>query len=138
MKLICYIDGASRGNPGPAGIGVFIKTGSGDELLRKSKSIGLATNNVAEYKALILALEQIQKLEIALDSVEIRSDSQLLVKQMQGEYRIKNPTLAKLAAKANELIQSKTFGEVKFVHIPRKFNKIADNLANIGSSLNKL
>ncbi|MCD6595184.1 ribonuclease HI family protein [bacterium] len=174
MNLICYIDGASKGNPGPAGIGVFITTESGDELIRMSKSIGIATNNVAEYKALILALEQVNKLIHLADvthlpvlthptehNIEIRSDSELLVKQMRGEYRLKNPTLAQLAAKAHKLLQfgdvahlgdvthlgdithlgdvthPKIFRTVKFVHILRKYNKIADGLANIGVSLEK-
>ena len=162
MNLICYIDCASKGNPGPAGIGVFITTESGDELIRMSKSIGIATNNVAEYKALILALEQVNKLIHLADvthlpvlthptehNIEIRSDSELLVKQMRGEYRLKNPTLAQLAAKAHKLLQfgdvtrlgdvrhPKIFRTVKFVHILRKYNKIADGLANIGVSLEK-
>ena len=130
MHVICYIDGSSRGNPGPSGAGVLITDENGSELLRVPQKIGNTTNNVAEYKALILALKQAQLLKA--DIVEIRSDSQLLVKQMRGEYKIKHPTLAHLATQAYSLMRN--FQSVTFTHIRRELNKIADHLANIGSA----
>ncbi len=132
MRLVCYIDGASRGNPGPGGAGVLITNEKGDELLRISRPIGgKVTNNVAEYKALVIALQNAHKL--GADEVEIHSDSELLVKQMRGEYKIKNPNLARLAIQSYDLVNK--FNRVDFVHILRNHNKIADHLANIGSAV---
>jgi|GEM_PF-1620 len=124
--LIIYIDGASRGNPGPAAVGVIAKTPDGKRLDAISANIGEATNNVAEYQALITALKLALK-HVGKD-IEIRSDSELLIKQMTGKYRIKSARLRKLAMEAMELVRQ--LGSVRFTAIPRTKNKEADKLAN--------
>ncbi len=134
MKLIVNTDGGARGNPGPSGIGVVIADDAGKIISSHKKYIGEATNNVAEYKALILALEEtgkgIRAKGLGLSDVllEIRMDSELIVRQMQGRYKIKEPTLKLLA---QEVIKLKNeFSSVEFIHIPREQNKLADKLVN--------
>ena len=133
-KIIINTDGGARGNPGPAGIGVVIADESGSIIGEHKKYIGEATNNVAEYKALILALEKAQeisnlKLQISNDTaLEIRMDSELIVRQMQGRYKIKEPTLKLLAGEVLALI--KNFKTVSFTHVRREQNKLADKLVN--------
>lgn len=122
-----FIDGAARGNPGPAGIGVLIKNGS-QIILEVSDFIGKATNNVAEYEALLRALAEANKLN--LNQIEVISDSELLVKQINGEYRVKNEGLKPLFEQAKELIQ--LFSSFKIKHVRREKNKAADKLANKG------
>ena len=131
-KIIVYTDGASRGNPGPASIGVAIYDAKGKILKEYSKAIGKATNNVAEYQAVIFGLKKIKalvgKAKIKNYSLEIRADSQLLVSQMSGKYKIKDFNIQKLFF---EIWNSKIdFGNVEFKHIPREKNKLADKLAN--------
>ena len=134
MKLIIYTDGGARGNPGPAGIGVVIYDEKNNIIGLNKKYIGEATNNVAEYKALILALEEAKKesriknQESNETHLEIRMDSQLIVRQMQGVYRIKEPTLQVLAGEAFKLL--KNFQSVVFKDIRRELNKQADKLVN--------
>ncbi len=131
MKLTINTDGGARGNPGPAGIGVVIADDTGKIIGRHKQYIGEATNNVAEYKALILALEQAQEIsksKFPISNLEIRMDSELIVRQMQGRYKIKEPTLKLLAAEALTLI--KNFKNVAFSHVPREQNKPADRLVN--------
>jgi ribonuclease HI len=125
--ITAYIDGGSRGNPGPAGYGVRIEDESGNTLEELQESIGIATNNVAEYRGLLAALGW--ALERGLTSVRIRSDSELLVKQMRGEYRVKHPGLQPLHAEARE--QARRLGTVKFEHVRRELNRDADRLANL-------
>ena len=127
MKLIAYTDGASRGNPGQAGIGVAIYNEKNEKLKSISQYIGEATNNVAEYKALISALQASQ--ELGAEEIEVFTDSELMVKQIKGEYRVKNEGLKPLFNEAKELI--KTFTTVKVTHVRRELNKEADKLANI-------
>jgi ribonuclease HI len=123
-----YIDGAARGNPGPAGIGVVIIGPDGEVTERIHGGIGEATNNVAEYRALLLALERAQAL--GYTDVEVHSDSELLVRQVQGRYRVKHPALQKLYALAMDRIgQFRRFG---IQHVPRDQNAEADALANRG------
>jgi ribonuclease HI len=119
------IDGGSRGNPGPAGFGVRIERGDGS-IVELKESIATATNNVAEYSGLLAALRWAAGNGIT--ALLIRSDSELLVKQMKGEYRVKNPGLLPLYEDARTLIG--TIGRVKFEHVRREFNKDADRLAN--------
>ncbi len=130
LRLVIHIDGAARGNPGPAGIGVMLEAGDG--LLHRAfcQYIGKATNNVAEYKALLLALREAGKLQPAV--VKIRSDSELLVRQIQGRYRVRNPRLAELYAQALNLIRqlSTTSCRLSVEHIGRELNRQADALAN--------
>jgi probable phosphoglycerate mutase len=122
-----YIDGGARGNPGPAGFGVRIEDAEGALLAELHESIGTATNNVAEYQGLLAALRFAIEHEHRV--VHIRSDSLLLVKQMQGEYKIKNEGLKPLAARARLLMME--LGEVTFEHVRREENKDADRLANL-------
>ena len=119
------IDGGSRGNPGPAGYGVRIEHEDGT-LVELKEALGMATNNVAEYSGLLAALRW--SLEHDISALLIRSDSELLVKQMKGEYRVKSPGLLPLHEEARSLI--KQIGRVKFEHVRRELNKEADRLAN--------
>lgn len=126
-KIQLFVDGAARGNPGEAGIGVVIKDGH-KTLLEVGAYIGKATNNIAEYMALIRGLEEV--LLIKKDSVKVTSDSELLVKQINGEYRVKNAGLLPLYLHAKELI--KKFKSFEISHAYREENKHADKLANMG------
>jgi probable phosphoglycerate mutase len=119
------IDGGSRGNPGPAGYGVRIEREDG-EVVELKQSIASATNNVAEYSGLLAALAWAA--QHGLQTLHIRSDSELLVKQMRGEYRVKNPGLQPLYEEARGL--ARQIGRVTFEHVRREFNKDADRLAN--------
>ncbi len=124
--VILYIDGASRGNPGPAAIGVVIETDYGAVLDMWGEYIGVATNNVAEYRALIEGLKNI--LVLGLDKVIVRSDSQLLVNQMKGIYKVKSRNLLPLYLEAVSL--SKKLSSIKYEYISRDTNVRADALAN--------
>ena len=128
MKGIAYADGGSRGNPGPAGIGAVLKGEDGVNVHEISESIGFATNNVAEYTALFKILEK--ALELGFDEIEVRMDSELVVKQMLGQYRVKNEGLIPLFDKAKSL--SRKFKIFKINHVRRELNKEADKLANQG------
>jgi ribonuclease HI len=127
-SVCIHIDGASRGNPGPAGIGVAIYAPDGILRERIHQGIGQATNNVAEYRALLAALERAAALGIA--DLEICSDSELLVRQLQGRYQVKHPGLKPLYAAARE--RSAGFRHFTIRHVPRELNKEADALANQG------
>jgi len=124
--VIVHIDGGSRGNPGPAGFGVRVSRADGTVVTEISESIGTATNNVAEYRGLLAALEWAG--EHREPDLVIHSDSELLVKQMRGEYRVKHPGLQPLHAEAKRLVAR--LGHVRFVHVRREHNAHADNLAN--------
>jgi ribonuclease HI len=124
-SAVANIDGGSRGNPGPAGYGVRIERSDGT-IIELKQAISLATNNVAEYSGLVAALTWAS--EQGLDSLHIRSDSELLVKQMRGEYRVKNPGLLPLYDTAKRL--AREIGRVQFEHVRRELNKDADRLAN--------
>jgi ribonuclease HI len=119
------IDGGSRGNPGPAGYGVHIEQDDGTAVDLK-ESLGIATNNVAEYSGLLAALRW--AVEHGVRTLHVRSDSELLVKQMKGIYRVKNPGLQPLYEQARTL--ARRVGHVTFEHVRREFNTIADRLAN--------
>jgi len=125
--LTLQFDGGSRGNPGPAGIGIVISAEDGTPLVTLGRFIGTATNNVAEYTALITALEEAAKL--GATRVVIRGDSELVIKQMNGEYRVKNPQLKTLHARAGLL--AKKFQSAAFEHNLRDHNEMADTLANM-------
>jgi ribonuclease HI len=126
--VIVACDGAARGNPGPAGIGVRITDTKGKVLAEIAEGIGVATNNVAEYTAAIRGLERASDLRAS--DVLLRSDSRLLVEQLAGRYRVKNPTLQRLHAQARSLAAG--FRTVEYEHVPRESNKVADRLANTG------
>ncbi len=131
-KIIINIDGGSRGNPGPAAFGVIFTDAAGRVVKSYSQTIGTATNNEAEYYALIFALQKVKALfgkeKIKNSVIEIRSDSELLVKQMKGEYKISHPEIQKLFLKAWNLKVG--FKDIDFVAIPREANKLADKLVN--------
>ena len=125
-KLITYSDGGARGNPGPAGIG-FVMYDTSGKLLKKFKHyLGVATNNQAEYQALIAALREANRL--GFDRVVCYLDSELVVRQLTGKYKIKEAGLKPLAAEA--LALTRKFLQVDFVHVPREKNKLADQLVN--------
>lgn len=121
-------DGAARGNPGPAGIGVVVTDADGRVVAEVAEGIGPATNNVAEYRAVIEGLRVAG--EHGATSVLLRSDSRLLVEQLAGRFRVKHPTLQRLHEEARALM--KGFGEVVVEHVPRELNAPADALANRG------
>jgi probable phosphoglycerate mutase len=125
--MIAYIDGGSRGNPGPAGYGVRIEQEDGALVEELHASLGVATNNVAEYNGLLAALGW--AVDRGVTSLEVRSDSELLVKQMLGVYRVKNPGLLPLHQQARLLAHR--IGRVTFRHVRRELNKEADRLANL-------
>ena len=125
--ITIYTDGGARGNPGPSGAGAAMYKGE-KEIGSVSKFLGKQTNNWAEYEALILALQAAKKLVKKSDSVTIKMDSELIVKQMKGEYRVKDPELKKQHQKVRELVA--TFPRVTFEHVRREQNTRADELAN--------
>jgi ribonuclease HI len=125
-RLTVYTDGASLGNPGPAAIGAIIKDGQGVVISRISQRIGYATNNQAEYTAIIAALEEAIKL--GAEEVIVRSDSELVVKQLNGRYKVKKTTLKPLYQKVVRLAGS--LEAFTITHIPREQNREADSLAN--------
>ena len=131
-RLTIYVDGASRGNPGPAAVGVVIKDEQGATMLKVSSSIGRATNNQAEYSALIRALQEASKL--GADQVYINTDSQLMSEQINGNYKVRNAHIRPLFEKAVQLLTA--FQYYSIDHIPRYLNSEADALAN--EALNKL
>ena len=126
MRATLFADGAARGNPGPAGSGALLLDEDGEVLAELSLALGDATNNVAEYRALILGLEEARRRGI--DRIDVRMDSQLVVRQMQGLYKIKHPGLRPLALRAGALLAG--FAERTIEHIPREENSRADRLAN--------
>lgn len=126
-----YIDGGARGNPGPAGYGVRIEDADGTLIAELYAPLGIATNNVAEYSGLLAALKWAVDHEAR--RLHIRSDSELLVKQMRGEYKIKNAGLQPLAARARLLAME--LDEVTFEHVRRELNKEADRLSNLAMDM---
>jgi len=132
QKIIVYTDGASRGNPGPASIGVVVKNDKEKILKEYSKTIGETTNNDAEYQAVIFVLKKMKALfgkkNIKNYEILIKSDSQLLVFQLTGKYKIKHPNIEKLFIQVWNL--KVDYHKVDFEHIPREQNKLADQLAN--------
>jgi ribonuclease HI len=128
-RLIIYCDGGARGNPGPAAIGAVVLDPATDPpttLAAVSETIGIATNNVAEYRALIAGLEA--ALPFGARAVEVRADSQLLVYQMQGRYKVKHANLKPLFEQARALVRR--YERVTFEHVRREFNTVADALVN--------
>ena len=126
--IVAYIDGGARGNPGPAGYGVSIQSSDGNVVAELHGALGIATNNIAEYNGLLAALQW--AIDHNARRVHIRADSELLVKQMRGEYRVKNPGLQPLYVRARLLAAQ--LDDVKFEHVRRELNKDADRLSNVG------
>ena len=126
MKAKLSTDGGARGNPGPAAYGYVLEDEDGTVLDARGETIGVATNNVAEYRALIAGLKK--AVELGIDELEVVSDSELLVKQMEGEYRVKNEALRELNDEANFL--EKKLVRVRYKAVRREHNELADKLVN--------
>ncbi|MDO8734498.1 MAG: ribonuclease HI family protein [Elusimicrobiota bacterium] len=130
-ELVIHIDGASRGNPGPSGIGIVVKDISGKVVKNIKKYIGIVTNNTAEYSAFLTALVEAEKL--GANKIKIFLDSELVYKQYLGEYRTNDKNLKEHLKKIRE--KEKKFLSVEVTHIPRENNKEADKLANIAINI---
>jgi len=126
VKARLSTDGGSRGNPGPAAAAYVIETDDGTILDARGEAIGVATNNVAEYQALVAGLAK--AVELGVDELEVVSDSELLVKQMRGEYRVKNEALIGLSLEATRL--ARQLGRVRYTAVRREQNELADRLVN--------
>lgn len=138
MLFTIYADGGSRGNPGPAGAGAVVRDTEGNTVIEISEFLGTATNNVAEYTAVLRALEALEAMlgeDAERAEVEVRMDSMLVVKQMTGEWKLKHPNMKPLAARVGELMRS--FKSVSFAHVYRESNKDADRLANQAMDLGR-
>jgi ribonuclease HI len=127
-RVIINCDGAARGNPGPAGAGAIVVDESGAVLAEVAEGLGETTNNVAEYTAVIRGLEEAKRL--GAREVLLRSDSQLLINQLTGRYRVKAPHLQPLHKRVRDLMRA--FTRVDLEHVPRERNAAADSLANLG------
>lgn len=125
-RATLYADGAARGNPGPAGAGAVLIDERGSPIAELKQALGRATNNVAEYSGLILGLEEAKRREI--EHLDVRMDSMLVVRQMQGLWKIKHPNMRPLALRAGALLAG--FPSRSIEHIPRDENSLADRLAN--------
>jgi ribonuclease HI len=126
VKGRLFTDGGARGNPGPAAAAYVLETDDGTVLDARGETIGVATNNVAEYRALLAGLAR--ALELGVDELEVVSDSELLVRQMTGEYRVKNAALIELSREAARL--AREIGEVTYSAVRRVENELADSLVN--------
>jgi ribonuclease HI len=126
MKARLSTDGGARGNPGPAAYGYVLETEDGTVLDARGEAIGEATNNVAEYRALVAGLESAA--ERGVSELEVVSDSELLVRQMRGEYRVKNAALRELWEAANDL--ERRFDRVRYTAVRQEHNELADRLVN--------
>ena len=126
MKARLFTDGGARGNPGPAAYGFVLESEDGTVLAAEGEAIGTATNNVAEYSGLIAGLQK--AVELHVPEVEVVSDSELMVKQMRGEYRVKNEALRDLYDEATAL--ARRLGTVEYRHVKRAHNELADKLVN--------
>ncbi len=133
-RFLLHTDGASKGNPGPSGIGVaFYRHGETDAFATLAEYIGETTNNVAEYKALIRGLEE--ALLRGADEVEVRTDSELMARQIEGRYKVTAPLILPLYSQARRLLAR--FSRAAVVHVPRAQNALADKLANQGVDAGK-
>jgi ribonuclease HI len=126
VKARLSTDGGARGNPGPAAFAYVLEAEDGTVLAAHGEAIGVATNNVAEYRALVEGLRKAAELHV--DEVEVVSDSELLVKQMRGEYRVKNEALRELSLEAARL--ARRVGKVSYTAVRREHNELADRLVN--------
>jgi len=126
MKGRLSTDGGARGNPGPAAYGYVLEADDGTMLDARGEAIGVATNNVAEYRALVAGLAK--AVELGVDELDVVSDSELLVKQMTGEYRVKNKALIDLSLEASRL--AREVGSVRYRAVRRELNELADRLVN--------
>jgi ribonuclease HI len=126
LRAKLWTDGGARGNPGPAAYGYVLEAADGTVLAAHGEAIGQATNNVAEYRALVAGLKKAK--ELGVDDLEVVSDSELLVKQMRGEYKVKNEALRELSLQASGL--ARQLGAVTYTAVRREHNELADQLVN--------
>ena len=126
MRVLLYTDGGARGNPGPAATAYVLQADDGTVLAAQGEAIGVATNNVAEYSALVSGLRR--AIELGVAELEVRSDSELMVKQMRGEYRVKSPALQELYLDTSRLASQ--LGSVTYTHVRREHNELADRILN--------
>ncbi|HEX6788813.1 MAG TPA: reverse transcriptase-like protein [Gaiellaceae bacterium] len=126
MKAKLSTDGGARGNPGPAAFAYVLESDDGTVLAAYGEAIGVATNNVAEYRGLVAGLEKAR--ELGVQEVDVISDSELMVKQMRGEYRVKNEALRELSLRAGRL--AREIGSVTYTAVRREHNELADRLVN--------
>jgi probable phosphoglycerate mutase len=126
VRARLFTDGGARGNPGPAAYGYVLEADDGTVLDARGEAIGVATNNVAEYRALVAGLEKAA--QVGISELEVVSDSELLVKQMRGEYRVKNAALRELSLAAARL--GREIGRVRYTAVRREHNELADRLVN--------
>ena len=126
MKARLSTDGGARGNPGPAAAAYVLEAEDGTVLAAHGEAIGVTTNNVAEYRALVAGLRK--AVELGVDELEVVSDSELLVKQMRGEYRVKNAALVELSLEATQV--ARQLGRVRYTAVRREHNELADRLVN--------
>jgi len=126
LKLVVNVDGGARGNPGPAAIGAVVQDGEGNVLEQRGERIGTATNNVAEYKALLLGIERAA--ELGASELELIGDSELIVRQVKGEYKVKNATMRELHTEVNKALRA--FDSWSIRHVRREQNAAADRLVN--------
>jgi probable phosphoglycerate mutase len=126
VKATLWTDGGARGNPGPAAFAYVLEAEDGTVLAAHGEAIGVATNNVAEYSALVAGLERAAA--AGVDDLEVISDSELMVKQMRGEYRVKNEALRELSVRAGRL--AREVGTVRYTAVRREHNELADRLVN--------
>jgi ribonuclease HI len=133
VDVTVRVDGASRGNPGPSGAGAVVEFGDGRAPRELCAYLGETTNNVAEYRALLLALEEASRHSVS--SITVRSDSELLVRQLRGEYKVKAEHLRPLHAEACRRLR--VFPSVHILHVPREQNRKADSLANLAIDQHK-
>jgi ribonuclease HI len=125
-KLVVNVDGGARGNPGPAAVGVVVQAPEGDVLEERGEAIGVATNNVAEYRALLLGIER--AVELGASELELVGDSELVVRQVKGEYKVKDATLRELHAEVKRALRG--FESWSIRHVRREQNAEADRLVN--------
>ncbi len=126
MKLVVHVDGGARGNPGPAAIGAVLSTPDGEVVARAAETIGVATNNVAEYRALLLGLARAR--ELGATEIEVVNDSELIAKQVNGIYKVKHPDMRPLHLDAMQALR--TFAAWQVRSVPRAQNADADALVN--------
>lgn len=127
-KLIVYSDGGSRWNPGPAGCGMYITEYDGTPVEKRYRFLGIATNNIAEYTAAKLGIER--AIDLGATDIFLRADSKLVIEQLSGNYKVKNPELKKIFGHIQSLLWE-WWGKITFEHIPREQNTEADRLSNV-------
>jgi ribonuclease HI len=126
LKVVVNVDGGARGNPGPAAIGAVVQDANGEVLEEHGERIGVATNNVAEYRALLLGIARAA--ELGADEIELVGDSELIVRQVKGEYKVKDATMRELHREVKRALRP--FNSWSIRHVRREFNKEADRLVN--------